>query len=320
MTTWRHAFALAVLSLSAGTVRAWPIQDRPAFKAGTDLVAVTLTVLDRGGRAVTNLTSSDFDLQEDGVPQQIALFTLDDQTPVSLAVVVDTSGSMGDKLEDVQDALRHLVGRLKPDDEVVLLVFSDRVSRVSDFGASRDAILRAIGRLTARGGTALYDAIFDGLDALARGRHQKKALLLVTDGNDTVSRSRLDDARAAVAAAEALVYCLGIGHGERGSFGHEPDRVDINVLRAIAEPSGGRADLLEDAHRGGIDLVDRAVVSIATELSQQYTIGYYSTNTARDGTFRRISVATTNPELSVRARKGYKAAEKRGRDVPGESR
>lgn len=311
MGAWRHLVALiAVVGLARGAVSAVGAssrQDRAVFRTETDLVVVTATVLDRDGRAVTNLTRSDFALRENDVPQTISLFTLDDRTPVSLVVLVDTSGSMADKLDDVQDALRHLLTQLKPDDEAALLTFSDGVRRVSEFGASRDSIRRAIDRLPARGGTALYDAVLDGIEALAGAHHQKKALLVVTDGNDTASRSQLRDVIAGVAGAEALVYCLGIGHGARGSFGHDPDSVNIGALREIAEPSGGRADLLQEAHRGGVDLVDRAVESVARELGQQYTIGYYPTNAVKDGTLRRISLTTTDSRRTVRARKVYRA-------------
>lgn len=128
----------------------------------------------------------------------------------------------------------------------------------------------------------------------------------------------------AITKSEDVVYCLGIGHGERGSFGHRffgtADTVDIKTLRAIAEPSGGRAELLENAHQGKIDLVDRAVVSMTTELSQQYTLGYYPTNVAKDGTYRRLTVTTTNPRLTVRARNGYRAPLKARTTQPADPR
>lgn len=302
--------ATLIVVVTSALLAALP-QDQKTFRAETDLVLVTATVLDRDGRAVTSLTESDFTVREDDAPQHIALFALDDRTPISLVVLVDTSGSMADKLDDVQDALRHLVGTLKAEDELALLRFSNGVDLATDFGARPESVTRAIDRLSARGGTALYDALLEGLDTLTHGRNRKKALLVVTDGNDNDSRSRLRDVTDAVSKAETVVYCLGIGHGGRGSFGHDlfdrSDTVDIKTLRAIADPSGGRAELLENAHRGKIDLVDQAVVSITTELSQQYTLGYYPSNAAKDGTYRRLTVTTTNPRLTVRARKGYRA-------------
>lgn len=286
-------------------------QNQKTFRTETDLVMVTATVLDRDGRTVTSLAQSDFTVREDGVPQEIAFFVLDDRTPLSLVVLVDTSGSMSDKLDDVQDALQHLVGTLKPEDEIALLEFSNRVRMVADFGASSESVRRAIRRLSANGGTALFDAIIDGAETLARGRNRKKALVVVTDGNDTASRARLGDVVDALNSSETTVYCLGIGHGARGSFGHafldRSDTVDIKTLRAIAEPSGGRAELLENAHRGKVDLVDEAVLSMTAELTRQYTLGYYPTRAAKDGSYRRIDVTTTHPQQTVRTRRGYRA-------------
>jgi VWFA-related protein len=309
----RHRWLAAVVlaGVAGAALRSESRQNQKPFRAEIDLVMVTATVLDREGRTVTNLAQSDFTVREDGVPQDIAFFVLDDRTPLSLVVLVDTSGSMEDKLDDVQDALRHLHGTLKAEDEMALLEFSTGVSMAADFGATPESVRRAIGRLSARGGTALFDAILDGLDTLTRGRNRKKALVVITDGNDNTSRVRLRDVTDALASSETVVYCLGIGHGARGSFGHgsldRSDIVDIKTLRAIAEPSGGRAQLLENAHRGKVDLVDEAVLSMTAELTRQYTLGYYPTRATKDGSYRRIDVTATNTQLTVRARRGYRA-------------
>lgn len=307
----RRGWSAAVILLIAGATAVEPGQDQKPFRAETDLVMVTATVMDRDGRTVTSLAQSDFTVREDGVQQNIAFFVLDDRTPLSLVVLVDTSGSMSDKLDDVQDALQHLVGTLKPEDEIALLEFSNRVRMAADFGATSESVRRAIRRLSANGGTALFDAIIDGADTLARGRNRKKALVVVTDGNDTASRARLGDVTDALGSSETTVYCLGIGHGARGSFGHalldRSDSVDIKTLRAIAEPSGGRAELLENAHQGKVDLVDEAVLSMTAELTRQYTIGYYPTRAAKDGSYRRIDVTTRHPQQTVRTRRGYRA-------------
>jgi len=285
----------------------------PVFRAETEAVLVTATVVNRDGRAVTDLRREELRVFEDGAPQEIAQFHTDAEAPLSAVVVVDTSGSMVDKLEDVEDALRHFVDLLRPMDEVAMVRFNNVVEVVATAEEGRDRIGRHIGRLFASGGTALYDAVIEGLEHARRGRHRKKALVVITDGNDTSSRRHEDDAIAAVRRSEVLVYALGIGHGERGSFGHDlfggrlgrQDEVDIRTLRRLAEPTGGRAYELENAHRGGVDLIDKAVVEIAQELRVQYTIGYYPTNTRKDGKFRRLAIETTRPGLTVRARSGY---------------
>lgn len=288
-------------------------QSPPVFRAETEAVLITATVVDREGRAVTDLRQEELRLFEDDVPQQIAQFHSDAETSVSAVLVVDTSGSMVDKLDDVEDALRHFLDLVRTDDQVTMIQFSNFVDVVATADEDRSRLRRSMGRLSAAGGTALYDAIIEGLDHARRGRHRKKALIVITDGNDTSSTKREGDAVDAVRKSEVLVYALGIGHGERGSFGHDlfggrvgtRDAVDIRTLRRLVEPTGGRAYELEDAHRGGVDQIDRSVVEIARELRVQYTLGYYPAKTRKDGKFRRLRVETTRPGLTVRARSGY---------------
>lgn len=288
-------------------------QSPPVFRAETEAVLVTATVVDLEGRSVTDLRREELRVFEDGTPQEIAQFHTDAETPVSVGLVVDTSGSMVDKLDDVEDALRHFLEIVRPEDEVTMLQFSNFVDVIATADEGRERLRRQIGRLSASGGTALYDAVVEGLEHVRRGHHRKKALLIITDGNDTSSAKDEGDAIEAVRRSEVLVYALGIGHGERGSFGHDrfggllgrPDAIDIRTLRRLAEPTGGRAHELEGAHRGGVDRIDASVVEIARELRMQYTIGYYPTNTRRDGKFRRLKLETTRPGLTVRARSGY---------------
>ena len=288
-------------------------QSPPVFRTETEAVLVTATVVDRDGRAVTDLRREELHLFEDDAPQAIAQFHSDAETPVSTVLVVDTSGSMVDKLDDVEDALRHFLDLVRTDDEVTMIQFSNFVDVVATADEDRSRLRRGMGRLSASGGTALYDAIIEGLEHARRGHHRKKALIVITDGNDTSSTRDEGEAIDLVRRSEVLVYALGIGHGRRGSFGHDlfggrlgrPDAVDIRTLRRLADPTGGRAYELEDAHRGGVDRIDASVVEIARELRVQYTLGYYPTNTCKDGKFRRLKVETTRPGLTVRARSGY---------------
>ena len=313
-------------ALLAGLLLVGPSVGAPAaqiFRSTTDLVNVWATVVDRSGRVVTSLTADAFTLEEDGKPQEITFFRSEDQTPLNVAVVVDTSGSMVDKLADVQDALRHFMDLMRPEDEIFMLRFSDSVELIAE-PDERDRLGQRIARLRAVGGTALFDAAREGAETVARGRHTKRVVLLITDGNDTTSRSSKRNAVDAITRSEALLYAVGIGHGERGSFGHDifvgpghggghggsgsrvqNDRVDGGTLRDLAEPTGGRHYVLEQAHRGGRDLIDEAIQEIAAELRHQYTLGYYSTNTQADGKFRRITVVPKDRSLKVRARRGY---------------
>ena len=243
------AIRSAVLSLSITTATLTAQQTSPVFRAETEAVLVTASVVDREGRLVTDLRREEVRVFEDDASQEIAQFHTDAETPLSVVLVVDTSGSMIDKLDDVEDALRHFLDLARSDDELTMLQFNNLVDVVATADEGRDRLRRQIGRLRASGGTALYDAIVEGLEHARRGRHRKKALLLITDGNDTASSRNEGDAVEAVRRSEVLVYALGIGHGERGSFGHgvfgvrfrDPDEVDIRTLRRLTEHAGGRA-------------------------------------------------------------------------------
>ena len=313
-----HSLLPSTAALILGSLLGQGAQTPPAvFKTGTDLVTLTATVVDREGRPVVNLRKEDFRVLEGGDQQDIAFFQIGEELPVTLAIALDTSGSMLDKIDDVGDAVEHLLRRAKAEDEIFVLHFSDDVKLLVQGAAPSDRAVRsAVRDLRPAGSTALYDAVVEGLEAARRGKHRKKVLLVVTDGNDTSSRIGRRQATQAARAAEVLVYCLGIGHGERGSFGHAPfgqaDRVDIDTLTDLAEPSGGRAYLLEDSHRGGVDLIDKTVAEIGQELRQQYTLGYYPRNpTTEDSAYRRITVETTKSGLRVRTRQGYWASGKR---------
>lgn len=286
-------------------------QDQPVFRTRTDLVTLTATVSNARGDRIANLQKSDFNVLEEGEAQDIALFASDENAPVSVAIVVDTSGSMEDKLDDVEDALKHVIESARTDDEIFLIRFSDDIQRLGEYtGRDRRAFESQLRRLNARGGTALYDAVVSGVAALQDARHRKRTLILVTDGNDTASQSSLRDARDAARGSELLLYALGIGHRAGRSFGHavrgQEDRVDIGALRELAEPTGGRAFMLDDAHRGGVDLIDQAVREIGIELRQQYSIGYYPKKPGKEGDFRRIRVTVRDSTMKVRTREGYR--------------
>jgi len=183
-------------------------------------------------------------------------------------------------------------------------------------------ILRAVEHLEPQGSTALYDAVVLGLERIKQGKNRKRALLLLTDGNDTASGASFDSVVALARRSEVTIYALGIGHGEQGSFGHDPhgsqdkDTVDMRVLRGFAEPTGGAAYFLENAHQGGRDLVDEAANEVANELKQQYTLGYRPKVGSRDSGFRQIKVETADKALRVRTKRGYYAT--RASDTGGE--
>lgn len=276
------------------------------------LVTLTATVGDRSGRPIPTLEKDDFVIYEDGVRQDMAFFRKEDD-PVSVGILFDTSGSMVDKIDEVKDAVIHFIETINSQDDIFLMQFSTEAFVVQDFTDDRQRLLRAIGRLRGRGSTSLYEAIVRGLAYVQGGRHKKKALLVITDGNDTSSEIGLEQAIALAQRAEVLIYCLGIGHGERGSFGHREgvfrDTVDVDALLAFTDVTGGKAFLLQGAHfKQGVDQIDQACQQVAAELRQQYTLGYYPNNKKRDGTYRRIQVEVKNRDFTVRSREGYFAS------------
>ena len=295
---------------TAGQSQSDTAQELPTIKVDVQLVSLTATVEDRQGHPVTGLRKEDLVVYEEGVLQDLAVFHDDEKIPVSVGILFDTSGSMVDKIDEVQDAVIHFIDTTNPEDDIFLIQFSSRTSLVEDFTGDRQRLRRAIGRLRPRGSTALYEAVVEGLQHLQAGRHKKKALLVITDGNDTSSNITLQEAAATAQQSEAIIYALGIGHGEHGSFGHLPgmfkDTVDVDALQQLTDGTGGRTFLVEGTHRrGGVDVIDQACQEVGAELRGQYTIGYYPKNKNRDGTYRRIRIKVRNGDYTVRTREGY---------------
>jgi VWFA-related protein len=186
-------------------------QDGFRFRSGVDLVNVTATVTGSNGRFVRDLGREDFLVYDDGVLQEITHFS-NERVPVSLGILVDSSGSMSaEKMSAARSAITRFVNDLLGgDDEFFLMVFSDEVTLVQDWTTERSEITRGLGRIRATGGTAMYDAIAEALPIAASGAHQKKALLVISDGNDTDSTVRVSELRQAIRESEVLVYALGV--------------------------------------------------------------------------------------------------------------
>ena len=188
----------------------------PVFRSGVEIVNLSATVHDRDGRFVPNLTKDDFRIFEDGRQQTISVFNAD-RVPVSLGIILDTSGSMeGDKMREARQALdRFLNELLDEDDEVFLYRFSDTPTLVQGWTQDRSLIMRAIARIAPNGATALYDAVAQALPLAQAGTRRKKALLIISDGNDTSSETMLRDLRSQIRQSEVLVYAIGIdGDGQ----------------------------------------------------------------------------------------------------------
>ena len=300
---------LAAHSTSAQDV-ARPEGPPPTFKAEVSLVNLTATVIDGAGRPVAGLQKDDFVIYDNGVPQTIAVFRNDEDIPVSVGIVFDTSGSMVDKIDDVGDAVVHFINTVNPQDDIFVMQFSTETSLVQDFTADRRRLRQAVERLRARGSTSLYEAIVKSLEHIQRGQNRRKALLVVTDGNDTSSQIGLKQAVDLAIRSEVTIYCLGLGHGEQGSFGHagglSKDTVDADALLAFSDATGGKTFILEGPHqKKGVDQVDRAAQEVAAELRRQYTLAYYPKKDRTAGGYNRVQVEVNKPNLKVRTHDGY---------------
>jgi len=328
--------SLLALALAAGAVVTAAAQNQEGFtfRSGVELINVTTTVTDDSGRFVSGLQKEDFTVFEDGVRQEVTQFS-NERVPVSLGIVLDASGSMTpDKMSSARSAIdRFVYDLLGKDDELFFMEFANRPDLVQDWTTDRRSISRAVSRVTPAGGTAMYDAIADAVPVANNGAHPKKALLVISDGNDTNSNLSVGELRQLIRESEVLVYALGVDGtattfrngptiqlpiplpipGRRRPGGFPPiigggsqrvtnERVNPDALRQITDDTGGRTEIV----RGFGDL-DNATARIADELSKQYYLGYVSTG-KKDGRWHAIKVDVKDRRLSVRARRGYVAS------------
>lgn len=281
------------------------------FETAVRLVTVTAWVTDKKGNRAGGLDRGDFQVFENGEAQEIVDLRVDENAAFSVVILLDTSGSMVDKLDESGDALKHFADAINPRSEFALYELNSVTRLVVDFTSDRRLIGRSLERLEADGGTAMYDAVDQGLVKLREGRFERKAILLITDGNDTASRTTFETIRRALQTADALLYVIGIGHGARGSFGHgmAQDEVNADVLNALTADVGGRTVIVKGAHQiKGRDRIDDAALQVASELLHQYVLTYVPSGDAMAGEWRAITVKVRNQDLRVRARRGYRSS------------
>jgi Ca-activated chloride channel family protein len=336
-------FTLAAAAALTGLVHAGSRQDRAggqgfSFHSGVDLVNVAVTVTDASGRFVSGLNRDDFVVYEDGKPQPISQFD-SDRVPVSLGIALDTSGSMaGPKIASAEAALdRFLFDLLGPSDQVFLYRFSGQPELVHGWTSDRRAVADALGNVHPNGGTAMYDTIAEAIPLAQSGTARKKALVIITDGMDTSSRTTLAALGPIIRESEVLVYAIGIDAssgetapasssaapasrpvpspfpGQRPPAASSPapstpapasrasrgPSAAADVLRQITDESGGRTEIIL-SHRD----LDPATARIADELSKQYFLGYV-TAAPKDGKWHTIDVQVRRSGDHVRARKGF---------------
>jgi Ca-activated chloride channel family protein len=271
------------------------------FRISVDvsLVVLQATVRDHEGHVVPDLGRQDFEVFEDGRPQSIHLFRHED-TPVTVGLVIDHSGSMSHKLGDVTAAARAFVKSSNSHDQMFVVDFNETVSlglpSGTDFSDNVDQLGTAIWAKPALGTTALYDAILSGLYQLGHGASDKKVLIVISDGGDNASKARLDRVLKMAEQSSAVIYTIGL---------FEPSDPDANpkVLRRLAQETGGQAFFPAQLSET-VEICER----IARDIREQYTIGYSSSNEKRDGSYHKVRLtarAKVDGKLSVRTRAGY---------------
>jgi Ca-activated chloride channel homolog len=280
-------------------------QEPTIFRADTGLVVCHTSVVDKSGHLVTTLSKDAFTVLEDGKPQEIKVFRRED-IPVSLGLIVDNSGSMRDKRAKVEAADLGLIKESNPNDEAFVVNFNDEafldLPHNKDFTSDIKELEEALTRVDSRGGTAMRDAIRMSIDHLKEKAHKdKKALVVVTDGNDNSSVISLENLVKAAQQSEVLVYGIGLlGEEER----REAQRAQ-RALKSLAEATGGEAFFPKDVNE-----VDKIAHQVARDIRNQYTIAYSPSNTALDGTYRKIEIKVNAPgNLKVRTRSGYYATQ-----------
>lgn len=277
------------------------------IKLDTDLVTLTITVTDPYNRLVTGLDRQHFEIFEDKVKQSIEFFN-DEDVPVSLGIVFDVSGSMKGKVDRARDALKAFIDTSHNDDDFFLVGFNQRANLIAEF-TDGDTLANKLTLVDPRGQTALYDASYLGIEKVKQGRHTKRALLLISDGQDNSSRYTYGELRKLLREAGVQIYCIGIvelGGGAGGTL----DMQGQAILEEIAQVTGGKAFF----PRSAAELED-ATTRIALELRHQYSIGYTPTNVKRDGQWHKIKVQVKPPRglpsLKVQHKEGYYAVPRR---------
>lgn len=292
----RLAAAAALAALGAGALAA---QER--LRTGVELVTLSVTVTE-GGRYVTGLDRGEFEVYEDGVKQSIQFFSREQQ-PIALAILLDTSASMDRRLGTAQEAAIGFARRMRPDDTMTVIDFDSQVRILQEFTTDVSALERAIRSTSVNGSTALYNAIYISLKQLQKIRPpsedeiRRQAIVVLSDGDDTSSLVEYEEVLDLAKRSETAIYAIGLKHGDSG---RTEFREAEFVLKQLANETGGRAFFPNDV----ADL-PRIYQQISEELASQYSIGYTSRNTVRNGSWRRLVVRVTRPGLQTRTRQGY---------------
>jgi len=278
-------------------------QDKNVIRQRTSLVVVNVSVTDKQFRQISGLNKEHFEIYEDKVRQQIEFFS-DDDRPASLGIIFDLSGSMNNKMSRARDAVKAFIDTCHDQDDFFLVGFNERASLLADLSDGR-SVLDKLALAEPRGQTALYDAAYLGVEKVKEGRHDKRAILIISDGQDNASRYNYGELRKLLKEADVQVYSIGILEDGAGA-GSVLDKQGQLILEELSHATGGMAFFPSSFAE-----LEDAVTRIALTLRHQYSIGYVPFNEQRDGKWRKIKVRVNAPKglpsLIVRAKEGYYA-------------
>lgn len=287
------------------TTPAPPRPSGPSFRSGIDVVSLNVTVTTSDQQFVTDLQQDDFLVFEDGVKQEVSFFT-HSQLPIALALLLDTSASMEDKMSTAQEAAVGFARRLRSEDVAQVIDFDSRVNILQTFTNDGASLEKAIRSTSAGGSTSMYNAIYIALNEMKRVRAQtpddirRRAIVVLSDGEDTSSLLPFEEVLELAKRAETAIYTIGIR--SKDPAGTRGFREAEFVLRQLALETGGRSFF-----PGSVAELPAIYTLISNELSSQYTVGYSSKNGRRDGAWRRIVVRLSRPNVVARTKQGYYA-------------
>ena len=272
----------------------------PVIRASVDVVNVLCTVRERRGNYLTDLKMEDFEISEDGVRQRVQFFsneTGEDAQPMTVVLLMDTSGSVKDKLAFEQEAANEFLRQTlrKNRDLAAVVQFDSEVSLIQDFTYDYEVLENAILSIRAGGSTKLYDAIWVSVNELLRHEVGRRMLVILSDGADTQSVTRDNEALKIAQEHDVVIYGLGVRSGRFDS--------DFGKLKKFAEGTGG----LFFNSKVDLEKLREAFMRINRGIKNQYALGYVSANPRRDGSFREIKVRMKRSGLNVTHRKGYYA-------------
>lgn len=301
-------------------------KDQPGYKIGVEvnMVSVPVTVRGREGSFIKGLLQNAFRVFEDGEPQDIAFFT-QEGVPTRIAIVLDTSGSVRSEWGTIKYATKRFLEHLKPEDEFALIAFNTEIRLKMDWGRKTDRVDSVLTSIYCKDNTKLWDAVWVVCNDVFKGIEEKKAMIIMSDGMDNESSVTFEEALQAAVRSEAAIYVVSkteavrqlimYEQSSRGYYNNIPQEIFVRAdlaLRKLAGETGGRV-----LYPNNFGQLDNIYAEVDEELRNQYTLGYISTNTAKDGSYRRIDVRVSAPGVaSISARPGYYAPDEQSGRPP----